>query len=121
MLPKEIKSLLSISNDKKDNTSFTNIDFYKVRLNIKKLFGEFVSLDKVITYLKVNNPSLNDFKSMLVNVREAQGFSHEESLKEAERVIKFNKEYINIINEYTKRTKEEEISFFEGEVINRNV
>lgn len=68
------------------------------------------------TYINTKRPSLADFRNMLLNVRKAQGFSHEEALKEVDRVVKLNLDYSRYINELDKRSKELEVTFFEDNV-----
>lgn len=93
---------------------------HDLRKRYQDLFGEPLNGTKMTTYINAKKPSLADFRSMLLNVRKAQGFSHEEAVKEVDRVVKLNLDYSRYINELGKRSKESEVTFFEDNV-RRNV
>jgi len=98
------------------NSYLTDEAMHDLRKHYQDLFGEPFSGTKMSTYINTKKPSLADFRSMLLNVRKAQGFSHEEALKEVDRVVKLNLDYSRYINELSKRSKESEATFFEDNV-----
>lgn len=116
-LPTILKIFYSLTGKVKGNINdVEEEEVYLLFYLLKKLFGKAVSNDEVNSYLNVKRPSLSDFKSMLLVVRKAQGFSDEEALKEVERVVKFNIDYSRYINEQFNRPKEIKSTFFEDEV-----
>lgn len=102
------------------NSYLTDKAMHDLRKRYQDLFGEPLNGTKMTTYINAKKPSLADFRSMLLNVRKAQGFSHEEAVKEVDRVVKLNLDYSRYINELGKRSKESEVTFFEDNV-RRNV
>ncbi len=70
--------------------------------------GETISEDEIKKYLDVKRPSLEAFNQMVYNVRVAQGYPHEDALKEVEKAYRINKILIDRMN-----NNGENISFFE--------
>ena len=55
--------------------------------------------EEIKKYLSTARPSLEQFKSMLYNVRLAEGYSREEAINDVEKVVRFNVDVINSNNE----------------------
>ena len=69
---------------------------------------ETIVEDEVKRYLAVKRPSLEMFNQMLYNVRVAQGYPHEDAIKEVEKAYRINKSLIDRMN-----NNNENISFFQ--------
>lgn len=61
----------------------------------ERLFNDEVTKEKLSKYLNSDRPSLEDFISMLTNVRLSQGFSKEDIDKEIKKVIEKNNIYLS--------------------------
>lgn len=93
-VPNYLNTYICLNNTRLNETlSEEHVEILKN--HYKDLFGEPYSGKKMYTYLNAKRPTLSDFKSMLLAVREAQGYSHEEAIKEAERIVKLNLDYLN--------------------------
>lgn len=87
----------------------------KVNFQLKKLFGKDRSKEKLREYSKEKRPSLEQFISMLINVRVSEGYNLEDAKEEALRIVEINKESIKYNNENFQKN----LSFFESEVKSR--
>ena len=88
-----------------------NKEYYGYFKGMKKLFGENVTEDMIDKYQNVCRPKLDDFVSMLYNVRVREGYSKEEALNEVKRVVDINKMVIERANNDGKG-----IQFFQEEI-----
>lgn len=70
--------------------------------------GETITEEEIRRYLDAKRPSLDVFNQMVYNVRVAQGYPHEDALKEVEKAYRINKILIDRMN-----NNGQDITFFE--------
>ncbi len=93
---KEVPPIYNIVNTIEDRRTIDDNNYLSYKL--RRLFCNEESEEKLKIYTRATRPSLEEFKSMFVNVRIAQGYSEEEAIKEMERVVLENEFVIKFDN-----------------------
>ena len=109
-VPDIFKSEDEIEQENLDNAfKKTRIGIYNSAFNGSVVYkGEAPSEEEIKRYLSGQRPSLETFNQILYNVRIAQGYPHEEAIKEVEKAYRINKLLIDRMN-----NNGQDITFFE--------
>lgn len=92
-------------NDKK----YSYVDCYNIYFN-EDLKSKKITEEKTKEYLGAKELPKKVFNEILYNVRLAEGYSHEQALKEVEKVNRINNKIINIENEENTLTIEKKLT-----------